>query len=142
MNNFLNTMKLTFDAKSVNEGFARSVVSGFFALLNPTLEETEDLKTAVSEAVTNAIVHGYSAKQQGKIDIDCGLKEDAVYVTVTDYGKGIENVSKAMEPFYTTCKNGDRSGMGFTVMQAFCNSVEVKSEGGTTSVTLVKRIAG
>ncbi len=141
MNNYLNKMKLTLDAKSKNESFARSVVAGFFAQLNPTLEETEDLKTAVSEAVTNCIVHAYAGKQEGEIEIFCGLTEDAIEVNITDHGKGIKNIEQAMQPFFTTSKNGDRSGMGFTVMQAFCNQVKVSSRDGTTTVTLLKTVA-
>lgn len=137
---FTNNIKLTIDAKSQNESFARSAVGAFFIQINPTLEQIEDIKTAVSEAVTNCIVHGYEGKQKGIIEIDCGLTDDSIYVTVTDYGKGIDDVAQAMQPFYTTVSTGERSGMGFTVMQAFCDSVTVTSENGSTKVQLVKTI--
>ena len=136
----INSMKLNIEAKSQNESFARSVVAGFYIQINPTLEQIEDLKTAVSEAVTNCIVHAYEGAQQGSIDIDCDLYADKINVVITDYGKGIDNVTKAMEPFYTTGAEGERSGMGFTVMQAFCDDVSVVSENGSTTVTLVKKV--
>ena len=137
----LNSMELIIDAKSQNEKFARSVVGAFFAQLNPTLEQLEDVKTAVSEAVTNCIVHAYESKQEGKIHISCQLTADTLFVEIVDFGKGIEDVEKAMQPFFTTVSTGERSGMGFTVMQAFCDSVEVTSQQGKTSVKLTKRIA-
>lgn len=135
-----NKMKLTIEAKSQNEAFARSVVAAFFAQLNPTVQEIEDVKTSVSEAVTNCIVHGYESRQQGQIDIACTLDEKQMDVEIIDYGKGIADVKQAMEPFYTTLKNGERSGMGFTVMQAFCDSVNVSSEAGKTCVLLCKKV--
>lgn len=137
----MNHMKLIFDARSENESFARSVVAAFFAALNPTVQEIEDVKTAVSEAVTNCIVHGYESKQQGDIEIECTLSDKKMVATITDHGKGIPDVKKAMEPFFTTLKNGERSGMGFTVMQAFCDNVEVISQNGTTAVTLTKTVS-
>lgn len=136
----INSMKLHIEAKSQNEGFARSVVAAFFVQINPTLEQIEDLKTAVSEAVTNCIVHAYDKAQQGNIDIACELTENTITVSITDYGKGIDNVEKAMQPFYTTGAEGERSGMGFTVMQAFCDSVDVSSTSGETTVTLTKKV--
>lgn len=138
---FTNNMKLTIDAKSENESFARSVVAAFFIQLNPTLEQVEDVKTAVSEAVTNCIVHGYEGAQKGQIDISCHLTEDTMYVEISDFGKGIENVEQAMRPFYTTVSTGERSGMGFTVMQAFCDSVAVDSKQGLTTVKLSKKVS-
>lgn len=137
----INNMELIIDAKSQNEKFARSVVGAFFAQINPTLEQLEDVKTAVSEAVTNCIVHAYGGKQEGKIHISCQLSADTLFVEIVDFGKGIEDVEKAMQPFFTTVDTGERSGMGFTVMQAFCDSVEVKSASGKTSVKLSKKIA-
>lgn len=138
---FTNSMKLTIDAKSENESFARSVVAAFFIQLNPTLEQVEDIKTAVSEAVTNCIVHGYESAQQGQIDIVCKLAGDTMFVEISDFGKGIDNVEQAMRPFYTTVSTGERSGMGFTVMQAFCDSVEVDSKQGLTTVKLTKKVS-
>lgn len=137
----LNSMELVIDAKSQNESFARSVVAAFFAQINPTLEQLEDVKTAVSEAVTNCIVHAYDSKQEGKINISCQLTADTLFVQIVDFGKGIDDVQKAMQPFYTTVDTGERSGMGFTVMQAFCDSVEVSSNKGETTVKLTKKIA-
>lgn len=134
-----NSMKLTIPAISQNEGFARSVVAAFFTQLNPTLEQVEDLKTAVSEAVTNCIVHGYENNKKGEIDICCHLLDDAIVVEICDQGKGISDVKQAMQPFFTTKTNGERSGMGFTVMQAFCDCVEVNSQCGTT-VKLTKKV--
>ena len=136
---FTNSMKLTIEAKSENESFARSVVAAFFIQINPTLEQIEDVKTAVSEAVTNCIVHGYESAQQGTIEICCKLTEDTLFVEISDFGKGIENVEQAMRPFYTTVSTGERSGMGFTVMQAFCDDVEVTSRKGQTAVKLIKK---
>ena len=138
----MNTNKITLSiqAKSQNESFARSTVAAFFSQLNPTIEQIEDLKTAVSEAVTNCIVHGYEGSQQGKIEIKCMLdyQQKFIQVQIVDYGKGIDDVTKAMQPFYTTVQSGERSGMGFTVMQAFCDKVEVASANGCTSVLLKK----
>lgn len=135
---YQNEMTLTIKALSQNESFARSCISAFFAQLNPTLEQIDDLKTAVSEAVTNCIVHGYE-KGKGKIELWAGLSEDTIYVKITDYGRGIEDIAKARQPFFTTIEN-ERSGMGFTVMEAFCDRVEVFSKTGLTTVTLVKSV--
>lgn len=137
----LNSMELIIDAKSLNEKFARSVVGAFFAQLNPTVEQLEDVKTAVSEAVTNCIVHGYEGRQEGKIHISCQISADTLFAEIVDFGKGIDDVEKAMQPFFTTVETGERSGMGFTVMQAFCDNVEVKSHRGKTSVKLTKKIS-
>lgn len=137
----INSMELVIEAKSQNEKFARSTVGAFFAQLNPTLEQIEDVKTAVSEAVTNCIVHAYAETQQGEIRIICQLTADKIFIEIVDFGTGIADVEKAMQPFYTTVHTGERSGMGFTVMQAFCDNVEVKSEKGKTSVKLTKTIA-
>ena len=134
-----NSMKLTIEAKSQNESFARSVVAAFFVQINPTLEQVEDIKTAVSEAVTNCIVHGYEGAQTGTIEIECQLNDNTLSVVIRDFGKGIENVEQAMKPFFTTVSTGERSGMGFTVMQAFCDNVEVTSRKGQTAVKLIKK---
>ena len=136
-----NTIKLQLEAKSQNESFARSVVASFFTQLNPTLEQVEDLKTAVSEAVTNCIVHAYQNAQQGAINIDCALHDEGyIEVIIKDNGKGIPDVKQAMRPFFTTGNEGERSGMGFTVMQAFCDKVDVSSQAGETVVTLIKNV--
>lgn len=137
----LNNMELIIDAKSQNEKFARSVVGAFFAQINPTLEQLEDVKTAVSEAVTNCIVHAYQSRQEGKIEILCQTSANTLWVQIVDFGQGIDDVEKAMQPFFTTVDTGERSGMGFTVMQAFCDNVEVTSQKGKTCVKLTKHIA-
>ena len=136
-----NSIELIMQAQSQNEKLARNVVGAFFAQLNPTVEQLEDVKTAVSEAVTNCIVHAYGGRQEGKVHIICQLSEKTLCVCITDYGRGIEDVEKAMQPFYTTVSGGERSGMGFTVMQAFCDSVEVQSRKGETTVKLTKKVA-
>ena len=135
-----NTMRLSIEAKSQNEAFARSVVGAFFAQLNPTLEQVEDLKTAVSEAVTNCIVHAYCGTQQGQIDLECTIDEDKITTRIIDYGNGIPDVQQAMQPFFSTVTTGERSGMGFAVMQAFCDKVEVTSSKGKTTVELTKKV--
>ena len=136
-----NSIELIMQAQSQNEKLARNVVGAFFAQLNPTVEQLEDVKTAVSAAVTNCIVHAYGGRQEGKVHIICQLSERTLCVCITDYGRGIEDVEKAMQPFYTTVSGGERSGMGFTVMQAFCDSVEVQSRKGETTVKLTKKVA-
>lgn len=137
----LNEFKLTVDSRSINEGFARVVVSAFVTPLDPTLEELADLKTAVSEAVTNCIVHGYKDKF-GKIYISGKIVDNTVKITVRDRGCGIENVDQAMKPLFTTGE-GDRAGLGFTVMESFCDKITVRSKvNGGTSVTLIKKIEG
>lgn len=137
-----NEFKLTVDSKSVNESFCRVVVSAFVASLDPTIEELTDLKTAVSEAVTNSIVHGYS-DSCGKIYITSQiLDNDTIKIKIKDKGKGIADVNEAMTPLYTTGGN-DRAGLGFTVMQSFCDRVKVTSSlGSGTTVVLTKKING
>lgn len=135
-----NEMKLSFDARSVNEGFARLAVAAFIAELNPTLDEISDVKTAVSEAVTNAIIHGYESPEQ-KVELTCKIVEKEVEIIVEDSGKGIPDVEKAMEPFYTTKPELERSGMGFAFMEAFMDEVQVSSKVGEgTRVSMRKRI--
>lgn len=135
-----NYIKISLPAQSKNQSIARSTVAAFCAQLNPTIEQIEDLKTAVSEAVTNCIVHGYKSSQQGIIDVNCEIYEDEkVKISITDYGEGIADVKKAMQPFFTTVTTGERSGMGFMVMQAFCDAVDVCSANGKTTVTLLKK---
>ncbi len=137
----VNQMRLSFPSKSRNEAFARSAVSSFVTSLDPTLNELNDLKTAVSEAVTNCIVHGYR-RQNGTIYIYASVKEDnTVTVKIRDKGVGIEDISKAMEPLFTTSPGEERAGLGFAVMQSFCDRVKVSSQVGRgTTVTLIKRI--
>ena len=134
----INKMKLTFSAKSENEGFARSVVACFILKLNPTLSQLSDIKTAVSEAVTNAIVHGYNNKG-GQVTIDAEIIDKKVHISVFDDGVGIENIEQALEPFYTTKKDEERSGMGFTIMKSFMDEVIVESKIGCgTKVYMTK----
>ena len=135
-----NEMKLVFDSRPVNEGLARVTASAFCTQLNPTLEEVADLKTAVSEAVTNCIIHGYEGKVH-KIEMICRLEGAELSVEIKDYGVGIPDVEKAMEPLYTTKPETDRSGMGFTFMEAFMDEVLVESRPGEgTTVRMKKRI--
>lgn len=134
----LNEMKLEFQSKSSNEAFARVVAAAFVSQLDPTLEELADVKTAVSEAVTNAIIHGYENKH-GIITMICRQFEKSVEIVIIDYGKGIENVEEAMQPLFTSKPEMERSGMGFTVMESFMDSVKVDSKPGEgTTVTLYK----
>ena len=135
-----NAMSLEFDSKSENESFARIVVAAFAAQLNPTIEEIADIKTAVSEAVTNSIIHGYDGRE-GKIVLTCAIEGSKITVSVMDKGKGIEDIKQAMEPLYTTKPEMERSGMGFAFMEAFMDELEVISapEEGTT-VTMTKTI--
>ena len=134
-----NEMEIRFDSRSENEGFARVSVASFLTQLNPTVEEVADVKTAVSEAVTNAIIHGYD-NQVRKIRIRC-IENQLFTVEISDRGKGIANVEKAMEPMFTTKPEDDRSGMGFSFMEAFMDSVEVESKVGEgTSVKMTKTI--
>lgn len=133
-------MKLEMDSVSSNESFARVVVAAFLTRLNPTMEEVADIKTAVSEAVTNAIIHGYR-QEVHKIIIEAMVEEDVFTVSVEDFGVGIEDVKKAMEPMYTTRGDMERSGMGFVFMEAFMDSIKVESKVGQgTKVTMTKKI--
>jgi len=135
-----NCMTLTFPSHSVNEGLARAAVAGFVAQLDPTVEELCDLKTALSEAVTNAVVHGYR-DTIGTVYIYARRKGDRVILRVRDKGCGIENIPKAMEPLYTTSPGGECAGLGFSVMQELCDRVRVTSAPGRgTTVTLERRI--
>lgn len=136
-----NEMELIFDSKSENEGFARVAVAAFMTQLNPLLEEVSDVKTAVSEAVTNSIIHGYE-KSDGKIRIHCRTKENCLYIEVSDQGTGIENVEKAREPLFTTKPELERSGMGFAFMEAFMDEVEVESEPGKGTSVKMKKMVG
>ena len=120
-----NEMELIFDGKSVNEGFARGVVAMFAGQLSPTVSEVNDIKTAVSEAVTNSIVHGYEDKG-GKIVLEVGIEKNVVDIKVIDNGIGISDIDMAIQPFFTTKTEEEHSGMGFTLMDSFMNFLEVK----------------
>lgn len=135
-----NEMEIRFDSRSENEGFARVSVASFLTQLNPTVEEVADVKTAVSEAVTNAIIHGYEQRVE-TVRIHCSIENQIFTVEISDRGKGIANVEKAMEPMFTTKPEDDRSGMGFSFMEAFMDTVEVESKVGEgTSVKMTKTI--
>ena len=136
-----NEMELVFDSKSVNEGFARVAVASFMTQLNPTLEEVADVKTAVSEAVTNAIIHGYE-KRVDKIIIRCRLEEQTIYIEIEDRGKGIEDVERAMQPLFTSKPEMERSGMGFSFMEAFMDEISVESEPGKGTVVKMQKEIG
>lgn len=138
--NFTNEMKIEFISKSSNEAFARIAVAAFASQLDPTIEELADIKTAVSEAVTNSIIHGYD-KKQGIVKIISKLKENEIIIEISDKGKGIENIDEAKEPLYTTKPNLERSGMGFTIMESFMDKMEIESILGLgTKVTMSKII--
>jgi stage II sporulation protein AB (anti-sigma F factor) len=133
-----NEMKLEFLSKSQNESFARSVVAAFIAQLDPTIDELADVKTAVSEAVTNAIIHGYEC-QNGHVTIVSKIMGRTVEIEIKDYGKGIDNIDLARQPLYTSKPELERSGMGFTVMETFMDHVEVDSQPGMgTTIRLTK----
>lgn len=139
-NTYDNEMKIEFLSKSNNEAFARISVAAFVAQLDPTLEEIADIKTAVSEAVTNAIIHGYEEKM-GIVKVVCKIRDNEVLIEISDTGKGIENVEIAKQPLYTTKSNLERSGMGFTIMESFMDDVQVESVLGLgTKVTMKKKI--
>ena len=137
-----NNMMIEFDSRSENEGFARVAVAAFVTPLNPTLEEIEDVKTAVSEAVTNSVIHGYGERVE-KIILKPSIKENTVSIEITDFGCGIENIEKAMEPMYTTRPDLERSGMGFAFMEAFMDEIHIESEVNKgTTIYMNKKIMG
>lgn len=136
-----NEMELVFESRSINEGFARVAVAAFMTQLNPTLEEVADVKTAVSEAVTNAIIHGYEKSIQ-KIWIRCRLEGQVLYIEVEDKGIGIENVEQAMQPLYTTKPELERSGMGFSFMEAFMDEIQVESVKGQGTIVKMQKEIG
>ncbi len=142
-NTTTNKMRLEFAALSDNESFARMAVAAFIAPLNPTLEEMSDVKTAISEAVTNAVLHGYENRNslEDRVYMECVLQGDVLEVEISDRGVGIEDVPLAMEPLYTSKPEQDRSGMGFAFMEAFMDNLEVESEAGCgTVVRMCKKI--
>lgn len=141
MEHLNNQMVVEFDSVSKNEGFARVVVAAFVTRLNPTLEEIADIKTAVSEAVTNSVIHGYENKD-GKIQIETHIVDDTVTIVVKDYGIGIENIEKAMEPMYTSKPELERSGMGFAFMEAFMDELFVESELGKGTIVTMRKVIG
>ena len=135
-----NEMKLEFVSKSSNEAFARIAVAAFASQLDPTIEEIADIKTAVSEAVTNCVIHGYE-DSTGIIKVECKLKDNWVEIQISDSGKGIEDIELAKKPLYTTKANLERSGMGFTIMESFMDEMKVESIPGMgTKITMKKYI--
>lgn len=136
-----NEMKLEFKATSSNEAFARITVAAFAAQLDPTIEEIADIKTAVSEAVTNSIIHGYEEKD-GIITIQCKMFANLIEIEIFDNGKGIANIEEARKPLYTSKPDLERSGMGFTIMESFMDEIEVESALGVgTKITMKKMVS-
>ena len=136
-----NEMQLIFDSRSSNESFARVTVASFMTSLNPTVEEVSDVKTAVSEAVTNAIIHGYE-NEIHKLSICARTEEKTLYLEIEDWGKGIEDIKQAMEPLFTTKPEMERSGMGFSFMEAFMDKLEVVSEPGKGTIVKMQKTIG
>ena len=136
-----NYMKLEIAAKGENASFARSAVAAFALSLNPTVSEISDIKTAVSEAVTNAIVHGYSHKN-GEIEMRLFSEKNLVHIEIMDDGCGISDIEKARQPFYTTCTDGTRSGMGFTVMESFMDEIKIASAPEEGTRVVMKKLIG
>ena len=138
----LNEMKLVFKSRSANEGFARTAVAGFVATLDPTVEELCDIKTAVSEAVTNAVVHAYNESIENIYITAAIYPDNRVVIKIKDKGCGIDDIERAMEPMFTTSQSGERAGLGFAVMQSLCDKVRVTSKPGKgTTVTLTRKIS-
>ena len=140
-----NRMKTVFSALAENEAFARSAAAAFVMPLDPTVEELTEIKTAVSEAVSNSVIHGYSGwedRSQAMVELECEINGNGrVTIIVRDHGRGIANVEKAMQPLFSTVESEERSGMGFTVMESFMDAVEVRSVvGHGTTVRLIKQI--
>lgn len=136
---FDNEMTLEFASKSANEAFARITVAAFASQLDPTIEELADIKTAVSEAVTNCIIHGYEDKE-GTITVKCKLKGNSIEIDICDHGKGIENIELAKRPLYTSKANLERSGMGFTIMENFMDDLKVESVVGMGTKISMKKV--
>ncbi len=135
---YQDEMEILFDAKSENENFARVVAAAFCTRCNPTMEEISDIKTAVSEAVTNCIVHGY-AGTTGKVHMHCFLEEHILTIEIKDYGVGIDNVERAMQPMYTSKPELERSGMGFSFMEAFMDELQVISKKNIGTTVIMKK---
>ena len=136
----INEMKLEFMSKSNNEAFGRIVAAAFASQLDPTVDELADIKTAVSEAVTNSIIHGYESKN-GAVTLVCRLYDEGIEIIISDNGKGIEDIELARQPLYTSKPDMERSGMGFTVMESFMDTVTVESEPNKgTRVTMFKKL--
>ena len=137
-----NEMEIQFLSRSINEAFARTAVSAFFSQLDPTVETLYDIKMAVSEAVTNSIIHGYEGNSEGKIVVKCAYEGKNVSVEIIDKGKGIPNIEEAMTALYTTSEEEERAGLGFTVMQSMMDEVFVESKVGEGTSVKMKRSLG
>lgn len=134
-----NKISIEFLSKSQNEAFARVAIAAFVSQLDPTIEEITDVKTAVSEGVTNSIIHGYENSEDGIVKIDAKIKGKEVEIVISDFGKGIKDIEQAKEPLYTSRPDLERSGMGFTVMESFMDSLEVYSEEGKGTRVVIKK---
>lgn len=134
-----NKIKIEFESKSQNEGFARVAIAAFVSQLDPTIEEITDVKTAVSEAVTNSIIHGYENRKDGVVSIEAMLSDNEITIIISDKGKGIKDVDEAREPLFTSRPDLERSGMGFTVMETFMDSLQVESEEGKGTRVVLKK---
>lgn len=134
-----NYFKLEFDAKNINEGFARGVVALFAGQLSPTVSEINDIKTAVSEAVTNAIVHGYNGKE-GKIVMEAKIEDNRLDITISDLGVGIDDIDMALQPFFTSKAEDEHSGMGFTLMDSFMNNLTVKQNNPSGVIVHMQKV--
>lgn len=140
--NTRNQIKISFPAISINERVSRAVVSAFLVQIDPTVEELADIRTAVSEAVTNSIVHGYR-KSEGNVDLQIKILENReVYIRIKDHGCGIEDIKKAMEPLYTTAPEEERAGLGFAVMQSFMDKLHVRSKVGEGTTIIMRKKLG
>ena len=136
----MDTLLIKVNALEANESFLRSAVGAYASRLNPTLETIADIKTAVSEAVTNSIVHGYACDPKGIITVNCELENGELSIVISDTGKGISDVEQAMQDFYTTLQNEERSGLGFTIMKSFMDSLEVFSAPGEGKTVKMKKV--
>ncbi len=136
-----NHMRIVFDSRPQNEGFARMAVAAALLPLNPTLEEMSDVKTAVSEAVTNAVIHGYE-QGEGEILLEMTIEENEIMIRIEDFGTGIRDIKKAMEPLYTSRPDLERSGMGFAFMEAFMDELKVESSPGRGTQIVMKKTMG
>lgn len=138
-----NSFTMEFMSVSANERFARMAVSAFLLPADPTVNEMTDIKTAVSEAVTNAIIHGYGGREDGKVGMSARLDGNLLYIEISDKGKGIADIEEARKPLFTSMPECERSGMGFTIMEAFMDKIDVESKPGQgTAVTMTKRLKG
>lgn len=137
----MNSFIMKLPAVGKNEAFARNVVASFAIECSPTIEEINDVKTAVSEAVTNAVVHAYTESALGEVEIECHIEDDnALCVCVRDFGRGIDNLDEALQPFYTTSPQEERSGMGFTIIQTFMDEMRVESQVGKGTAVYMKKV--